>query len=188
MRSVCPFTTLAESATMAPCAFTTRVWVSSSNAASLFPPSLDTVIGTLTSTRWLRRRLDSVPPLFGSQVDIVTTLEQRAGNDNTMRAWNTQSVNCTDDRGESLHALLISGDPAGRRPLNRLRKKRNHCHSERRLCAKNLSWFFVLNQEGLIASLRMTTKRFFRNSLAAQVFFPKRISSISEQAMCPMVM
>ena len=130
-RSVCPFTTLAASATMAPCAFTTRVWVSSWNAASLFPPSQETVTGTLTITRWLRRRLDSVPPLVGSQVDMHTTLEQRAGNDNTMHAWNTQSVNCPEDPGGSLHNLERSGDPAGQRRLNHLRKKPERRHSER---------------------------------------------------------
>jgi hypothetical protein len=139
MRNACPFTTFAVSATMAPCAFTTIVWVSSWNAASLFPPSLETVMGTLTSTRWLRRRLDSVPPLVGSQVDMDTTLEQRAGNDNTMPAWNTQSVNGTEDLG-GVQVRLKSGGP---RPAR---------------------------------------------ELAAHAFFPKRISSISEQAMCPMVM
>ncbi len=71
-------------------------------------------MGTLTITRWLRRRLDSVPPLVGSQVDMDTTLEQRAGNDNTMHAWNTQSVNCTEDRGGSFHVLLLSCDSATR--------------------------------------------------------------------------
>jgi hypothetical protein len=81
------------------------------------------VTGTLTITRWLRRRLDSVPPLVGSQVDMHTTLEQRAGNDNTMHAWNTQSVNCPEDPGGSLHNLERSGDPAGQRRLNHLRKK-----------------------------------------------------------------
>ena len=34
-------------------------------------------------------------------------------------------------------------------------------HSERRFCAKNLSWFFALNQEGFFASLRVATKGFF---------------------------
>jgi hypothetical protein len=73
---------------------TTRVCVSSWNAASLPPPSLETVIGTLTSTRWLRRRLDSDPPLIGSQVDMGTTLKQWTRSDKTMPAGNTQSVNC----------------------------------------------------------------------------------------------
>jgi hypothetical protein len=98
------------------------------------------VTGTLTITRWLRRRLDSVPPLVGSQVDMHTTLEQRAGNDNTMHTWNTQSVNCPEDPGGSLHNLERSGDPAGRRRLNRLRKQPERRHSERRLCANNLYW------------------------------------------------
>src|ERR1700737_184236 len=124
---------------MAPCAFTTRVWVSSWNAVSLLPPSLETVIGTLTITRWLRRRLESGPPLVGSQVDMDTTLEQRAGSDKKMPVWNTQSVNCTDSRGRVyrlLHARFCRSAPV----------------------------------------------------LAAQAFFPTRISSINEHAMCPMVM
>src|SRR5258707_7409569 len=120
MRSVCPFTTLAASATMAPCAFTTRVWVSSRNAASLFPPSQVTVTGTLTVTRWLRRRLDSVPPLVVAQVDMHTTPEQRAGNDNTVRAWNTQSVHSPEDPCGSLHDLEWSGRPSGHRRLQLL--------------------------------------------------------------------
>src|SRR6266404_5550571 len=42
--------------------------------------------------------------------------------------------------------------------LNRLRKKVENCRSERRVCAKNPSWSFVLNRERFFASLRMTTK------------------------------
>src|SRR5467141_5444443 len=45
--------------------------------------------------------------------------------------------------------------------LNRLRKKAENCHSERRVCAKNPSWSFVFNREGFFASLRMTTKALF---------------------------
>src|SRR6266446_1552282 len=44
---------------------------------------------------------------------------------------------------------------------NRLRKKVENCHSERRVCAKNPSWSFVFNREGFFASLRMTTKALF---------------------------
>src|SRR5882672_8843247 len=47
------------------------------------------------------------------------------------------------------------------RRLNRLRKKAENCHSERRVCAKNPSWSFVFNREGFFASLRMTTKALF---------------------------
>src|SRR6267143_3289591 len=45
--------------------------------------------------------------------------------------------------------------------LNRLQKKAENCHSERRVCAKNPSWSFVLNRERFFASLRMTTKALF---------------------------
>src|SRR5882757_8980302 len=45
--------------------------------------------------------------------------------------------------------------------LNRLRKKAENCHSERRVCAKNPSWSFVFNRERFFASLRMTNKALF---------------------------
>src|SRR5260370_10203712 len=96
---------------MAPCAFTTRVWVSSSNVASLFPPGLETVTGTPTITRWLRRRVESAPPLVGSQTDMDTTLVQPGHSYNTLPVWNIQSVNRTKDFGSCgtftcLHAIF----------------------------------------------------------------------------------
>jgi hypothetical protein len=49
----------------APCAFTTKVDVSSSNAEALGASSVQTITGTLRITRWLRLRLDSGPISVG---------------------------------------------------------------------------------------------------------------------------
>ena len=45
--------------------------------------------------------------------------------------------------------------------LEKLRKKGKDCHSERRFCAKNLSYYCVLRQERFFASLRMTIDGLF---------------------------
>jgi len=78
-----------------PCAFTTRVWVSSRNAGLCFRPRSDRdwnaddhALGCAVGLIQFRLSLGTS--------DMHTTLEQRAGNDTPMHAWNTQSVNCPE--------------------------------------------------------------------------------------------
>src|SRR6266478_3392262 len=71
---------------------------------------------------------------------------------NHMRAFVAQTSVC---------ALFHPCKKSKPRRLNRLRKKAENCHSERRVCAKNPSWSFVFNRERFFASLRMTTKALF---------------------------
>jgi len=76
----------------------------------------------------------------------------------------------TDSYADTQSAANARQDPEAN-GFNKLRKKEERCHSERRFCAKNPSLSFVLNTEGFFASprreplvraLRMTTKGLFR--------------------------
>src|ERR1035438_2890627 len=69
-RSSCVSSTFEARAIKAPFAFTARVRVSSANAASRWPPSLQTVTAMLRITRWLRLRVDPGPLDVGFQIDI----------------------------------------------------------------------------------------------------------------------
>src|SRR6266446_6848814 len=83
----------------------------------------------------------------------------------------------------SLCAFPLQHKPKSHR-LNRLRKKAENCHSERRFCAKNPSWSFVFNREGFFASLRMTTKALFPQSVKP-VLLNRAGPALLANSMCP---
>jgi hypothetical protein len=58
-------------------------------------------------------------------------------------------------------------------------KKPEDRHSERRLCAKNLSYALVVNHEGFVASFRMTTKLLFLHICFATLTAQNRSFSAS---------
>jgi hypothetical protein len=86
--------------------------------------------------------------------------------DKSVRRCELAASNCVAAQGGDLSStgfslFLAAGPQLEPHRMNRLRKKAENCHSERRVCAKNPSWSFVFNREGFFASLRMTTKALF---------------------------
>jgi hypothetical protein len=90
---------------------------------------------------------------------IVGALKIAGNNPNRKKLPMTIAVPTAERAGEEKHSPTSTKKTVHR--LNRLRKKAENCHSERRVCAKNPSWSFVFNREGFFASLRMTTKALF---------------------------